>query len=171
MKILLTFMLVMAGLCSGFSQSDSLKKFSEPDKKFIPGFNYHLQVQHLDISPILAWNLTKRFQPGVGLNFLYYYRNSQYLHKTSYGVNLFARYYTTKSTFFHAEYLFANIPYRNELDYEYSRVYTADFFLGGGYRQPLSKKLYSYFTGLVNLTDKANSPFEDRILFKAGLTF
>jgi hypothetical protein len=156
----------------GQNAEDSTHALKKNKLKYIsPGFNYHLQISHIDVAPIISMRISSKVYAGGGINYLYYYRNSERVNKNSFGVNLFSRVFASKSLFAHVEYLYSNIPYRNKLIYEFDRVYVANVFIGGGYMQPISDSIRGYFTVLVDLTHSENSPYENKILFKAGLTF
>lgn len=135
------------------------------------GFNYHLQISHLDISPIVVFPLNKRVQVGFGLNYLYHYRNSTRVGKSSLGGNIFSRVFVHKNIYTHVEYLYSDVAYLNQLIYEFHRVKKADFFVGAGYRQPISDRTNGFLTLLVNLNHSEESPYKNLILLKAGITF
>jgi hypothetical protein len=169
---LLMVIIFCAFTATAFSQSTgdpTLKKISAQNISF--GFNYHLQISHLDIAPVLILPVKEKIHAGFGLNYLYHYRNSIREGKSSLGFNFFSRVFITKNIFGHAEYLYSDVAYLNVLVYEYYRIKKADFFIGGGYRQPITDKTDAYLTLLVNLNNSDESPYKNRILFKAGLTF
>ena len=150
--------------------NDSVSKKSF--KKLIrPGFNYHLQISHLDIAPFVGIALTDRIQTGAGLNYLYHYRNSIRKGKSSFGFNLFSKVFITPRIFTHVEYLYSDVAYLNQLIYEYTRVRKADLFIGGGYIQPLSDNLVCYLMALYNINHSNESPYKNRVLIKAGIMF
>lgn len=152
------------------SASDSLPSKTFRNKPAF-GFNYHLQISHLDIAPIVVIPIHKRVEMGFGVNYLYHYRNSIRLGKSSIGANIFSRVYVNRNIYSHVEYLYSDVAYLNKLVYEYTRVRKADVFLGAGYRQPVSDKIFAYLTVLVNVNQLPESPYKNLILFKAGLTF
>jgi hypothetical protein len=169
--LIIVFLGMIAGtaFCQNTSDTAANKKFSKENISF--GFNYHLQVSHLDIAPILVIPIKEKIYVGCGINYLYHYRNSLRKGKSSMGFNVFSRFFFMKNIYGHAEYLYSDVAYLNLLVYEYYRVRKADFFLGGGYRQPITDKTDAYLTLLVNLNHSAESPYKNTILFKAGLTF
>ncbi|MBO9701116.1 MAG: hypothetical protein J7604_12970 [Sporocytophaga sp.] len=135
------------------------------------GFNYHLQLQHIDVAPVIFYRLNDRVDVGVGLNYLYYYRNDKSENNSAFGTNIFTRVYFLKNFFLHLEYLYCNVPYRNDLNFEYRRVYITNLFSGLGYRQPITSKVDSYFLGLIDLTHRDESPYKNLIIVKLGISF
>ncbi|MBX9851818.1 MAG: hypothetical protein K2X86_08675 [Cytophagaceae bacterium] len=115
--------------------------------------------------------MTNRIQTGIGLNYLYHYRNSIRKGKSSFGVNIFSKVFITPKIFTHAEYLYSDVAYLNQLIYEYTRVRKADIMVGGGYMQPLSDNIVCYLMALYNINHSTESPYKNRILLKAGLMF
>ena len=157
---------------STFAQGES----DSTEKKFLRnniffGFNYHLQISYLDIAPIVEVSINKKIHVGAGVNYLYYYRNSLRIGKTSIGANVFTRIFFTKNVYNHVEYLYSEVPYLNKLIYEYHNVKKGDFYVGGGYKQPFSNRIHGFFTLLVNLSKTPESPYNNLILLKAGATF
>ncbi|MFN3404800.1 MAG: hypothetical protein ACK40G_11930 [Cytophagaceae bacterium] len=135
------------------------------------GLNYHLQLSHLDIAPVIVIPFSEKLHAGGGLNYLYYYRNSIRTNTSTIGFNLFTRIFPHKNIFTHLEYMYSNVAYRNEYVYEYSRVYIASLFAGGGYRQPFTDKLDGYLYLLADLTHRPESPYKNLLVLKAGITF
>lgn len=172
-QVLIFFLLFTVSARSfGQASPDSLRK-SQIKKTFSisPGINYHLQISHIDFAPVLVFKNDTRFEPGCGLNYLYYYRNSIRKGKSSYGFNLFTRYYLFPHIFLHGEYLLSDVAYLNQLVYEYHRVRKADFFAGAGLKQPVTDKTDAYLTILVNVNHSPESAYKNLILFRAGITF
>lgn len=171
-NILLIFVLSLSTLGCVFGQNDSIvniDKGSGGNIKF--GFNYHLQLQHIDLAPIVFYRINNRVDAGVGLNYLYYYRNNDSGNRRALGTNIFTRVYFLRNFFLHLEYLYCNVPYRNDLNFEYSRVYIANFFSGLGYRQPVTSKVESYIYGLIDLTHRDESPYKNLVVVKLGISF
>jgi len=157
---------------SAFSQGDSIVSENNDGKRNIGfGFNYHLQISNLDVAPIVFYRLHKRLDVGLGLNYLYYYRKGERENTSAYGSNIFTRAYFVKDFFLHLEYLYSNVAYRNDLNFEFKRVYIANFFTGLGYRQPVTSKVDSYLSCLVDLTHRNESPYKNLIVVKFGMSF
>jgi hypothetical protein len=152
----------------GRSQDNSSKS---DISRISPGINYHLQISHFDFAPVIYYKIREKIYTGGGINYLYHFRNSQRKGKSSFGVNVFTRVFLHPNIFTHAEYLYADVAYLNQLVYEYYRVRKGDFFLGGGYRQPITEKTDAYLMILVNPNRTNESPYKNLILFKAGLSF
>src|SRR5690554_6123712 len=123
------FLIVQSGIIKTFAQEAKLSYVEEEKmvkEKPSPGINFHLQLSHLDLSPIFIFPLTEKIHLGGGINYLYYYRRGHERSGTSsYGLNLFSRYYITKHIFAHAEYLYFNTAYRNNLTFNYHRINVA----------------------------------------------
>jgi hypothetical protein len=135
------------------------------------GLNYHLQISHADFLPVLNYKFNRYLDAGVGGQYVYYFRSTQRDGKSSYGFNVYSRIYPVKSLFVHAEYLYSNVPYINKRIYEFERVYVSNFLGGIGFRQPITDRVDTYFTGLFDFTHSENSVYGSKILFRIGVTF
>ena len=165
------FLLLSAQVfCQG--SIDSTFKSNEPASLTInPGFNYNLQFSHLDLNPNLSYHLKPWLQPGLGLNYLYYYRHSERKGTSSMGFDVFTNLYINKFIYAHAEYLFSNVAYLNKLDYKFTRVNIVNYFIGVGYRQNISNNKYANLNLLFDLNHTENSPYKNKFLLKIGFTF
>ncbi len=169
---LLILILSISFIGSAFGQNDSVVNINKsPGGNIKAGFNYHLQLQHIDVAPIIFYRLNKRVDAGIGLNYLYYMKSDNSESNSAYGTNIFTRIYFLKKFFLHLEYLYSNVPYRNDLNFEYRRVYIANFFSGLGYRQPLTSKVDSYLFALVDLTHRDESAYKNLVVVKLGISF
>jgi len=171
-NVLVVLFLSISARGNVFGQEDSIAAIDKGLKGHIKGgFNYHLQLQHVDVAPVIFYKLNNRVDAGVGLNYLYYYGKDHTENTSAYGTNFFTRVYLLKNLFLHLEYLYCNVPYRNDLNFEYHRVYITNFFSGIGYRQPLTSKVDSYLFALVDLTHRDESPYKNLIVVKLGISF
>ncbi|WP_028980112.1 hypothetical protein [Sporocytophaga myxococcoides] len=171
-NILVILLLSISFIESAIGQNDSAASFNKGQRGHIKfGFNYHLQLKHIDVAPVIFYSLNNRVDAGVGLNYLYYFRNDDSENNSAFGTNIFTRVYFLKNFFLHLEYLYCNVPYRNDLNFEYRRVYITNFFSGLGYKQPITSKVDSYLLGLVDLTHRDESPYKNLIVIKLGISF
>ncbi|MBI3232938.1 MAG: hypothetical protein HYZ42_02675 [Bacteroidetes bacterium] len=157
--------LLFAFTQSANSQTDSQNYFL---KIHSIGFDYQLQINHLDVSPQL-WIMKKdKIETAVDLHALYYYHNSDRVKKMAYGAGLTLRYNFTQNFYSQLSYQNLNIPIRQTLDMSFGRAWKADFLLGLGYKQSITNKCTAQLTALYNLNYKAYSPYESNIIVKAG---
>ena len=119
----------------------------------------------IDVSPVIGYRVTERFEAGLGFTYKYYKYKDYYVDLntgTSYdlksnilGGSVFGRYHITESIFAHAEY--ETLNYRYEDYYSYGGSILSDkrtavinsIFIGGGYRQPISERVILLYHGPV----------------------
>lgn len=135
------------------------------------GINYHLQIRHIDFAPVVFYRFNKGVEAGIGVNYLFNFSKDDLENTHVYGANVFARGYFLRNFFLHLEYLYTDVPYRNDLNFELRRVNIASFFMGLGYRQALTSKVDSYLFCLADLTYREESPYKNLLLLKLGLSF
>ncbi|MFN6943524.1 MAG: hypothetical protein ACK4ND_01150 [Cytophagaceae bacterium] len=165
-----SLVILLTYLYLGQASANDTIRYSNP-KKFTPGFNYNLQLAYFEISPTINFPVHKRVSPGIGLNYIHYYRTGHLQGRNSMAANIFTRIYASDNIFFHTEYLFSRVPYLHELTYEFYPVSTSSFFIGAGYRQLLYKDYYAYLTVLADLAHTPYSAFRNKILFRLSFTF
>lgn len=171
LRIIIVLQFTLFSILVSNGQSDSASSGKSFKSRISPGINYHLQLSHFDFSPVVYIDLTERIQLGGGINYLYHIRNIERKGKSSFGVNLFSRAFIHPQIFTHIEYLYSDVAYLNLLIYEYHRVRKGDFFLGAGYKQPISEKTDAYLMVLVNPNQTKESPYKNLVLLRAGLSF
>jgi hypothetical protein len=138
-------------------------------------------VTIIDVSPMASYRVTDKFHVGLGLTYMYYkdtYYTPDYS-ASSYGVNIFSRYFIWRDLFAHVEYAPLYVNYYDYYDNGsggYYRVKKAawahDFLVGGGYRQVIGEKAYMSLMVLWNLNETYFSPYRNpiiRIGFGVGL--
>lgn len=140
-------------------------------KPYALGFDYHLQINHLDISPQLYILQYKNIEGLVGLHTLYYFNNTDRQGKLSYGAGATVRYFFNKNIYTQVSYQYLNIPIWQVLDMTYTRAMKADIFAGIGYRQEFSKHWHAQLTAMYNVNYKDYSPYESKVLLKAGFVY
>ena len=180
---LLTFSLLWFTQTHASAQnSDNRPENSFMDRVFFGG-GLGLQFGTLtliDVSPVVGYRITERFEAGLGFTYKYYKYNDYYVDLntgTSYdlksdilGGSVFGRYHITESIFAHAEY--ETLNYRYEDYYSYGGNIMSDkrtaiinsFFIGGGYRQHISEGSYFFIMALWNLNDGGMSPYSNPVL-------
>ena len=162
--------------------NSDVKKSNFTDNIFFGG-GLGLQFGNLtmiDISPVIGYRVTPKFETGIGLTYKYYrYKDYYFDYSTGIGYDLksnilggsvFARYHILENVFAHAEF--------EHLRYNYDDYYTSggslwtesrianinSFFVGGGYRQKISQGSYFFIMALWNLTEDALSPYSNPVL-------
>ena len=134
-------------------------------------------VTILDIAPMASYRVTEKFHAGLGFTYMYY-KDTRYTpdySASSYGFNIFTRYFIWRDLFAHVEYAPLNVGY---YDYDASgrwvksSVWVHDILLGGGYRQRISDRASVNLMVLWNVNESFYSPYSNpiiRIGFGIGL--
>ena len=150
--------------------------------KLVFGGGFGLQFGTLtlvDLSPVVGYRVTERFETGIGLTYKYY-RYKDYWRDASgrgydlksniLGGSVYVRYHILKNVFAHAEF--------EQLQYRYTQFYNtgtgisreketaniSSMFIGGGLKQPISQHSYFFIMALWNLTESTMSPYNNPIL-------
>jgi hypothetical protein len=159
--------------CTAFAQDE---KPSTPirDRLFFGG-NLGLQFgssTYIDVSPLIGYQITEKFQAGVGLTYIYYKTKNPYYgnYETSiYGGRVFSRYYFLENVFGHAECEILNMDAPNEMNTELVRRNVMSVMAGGGYAQPIGQNAAILLMVLYNFTEDQYSPYTNPI-FRVGIT-
>ncbi|GAP42677.1 hypothetical protein TBC1_11809 [Lentimicrobium saccharophilum] len=169
-----------------FSEADA-QEFTKNKEKFSDNlfFGGGLGLQFgtltlIDLSPIVGYRVTEKFETGLGLTYKYYRYKDYYidyytgisydLKSNILGGSVFARYHILDNVFAHAEF--------ESLRYNYTSYYSSgtgllsepataiinSLFVGGGYRQRISQGSYFYIMALWNLNQDALSPYDNPVL-------
>lgn len=183
------------------SKSDSSDNIFKDNKKFDPrrmvyggnfGASFSSDYTFVDLSPLVGYRFTDRFQAGVGGTYLYsrvvyYYANPQTgaieafpLSSSIYGARMYGEYDIFKDLlsgndrlFGHAEVEGLNVSYYPNGD-PYAptqRTWIGNYFVGGGYRQALGRRSFVNITVLYNLNYNVNrdiSPYSSPWVFRIG---
>ena len=142
-------------LCSlwGFSQESSgFSKFK--DKLFFGGglgANFGTQT-FISLTPVAGYNITKRWQAGVGATYQYYSYRDLNFQTSLYGGSVFTRYFILRDLFAVAETEALN----GQFQVNGERSTAVNVNVGGGYVARLGGVAGLVITGLYNLN--ANSP-------------
>ena len=120
----------------------------------------------IDVSPLIGYRITDKLGAGITATYKYYrFRTNIGDYTTSiYGGGLFGRYLITENLFAHAEYEILNGPWR----FDDERYNITSILIGGGYRQPLSDRIFLNLLVLWNINDSADSPYNNPII-RAGV--
>ncbi len=185
--------------CAGFAANASAQKDSTESyrpysmdndmgtfwDRIVFGGNLGLQFGTstiIDVSPIIGYKLTPKVLTGIGIKYLYYKTQYQYLYQNvvitqsyssnTYGGSLFGRFYVTDNFFAHVEYEVLNMDVPNDLNYyaDYMRSNVTSFFVGGGYSQPLGTNASMGIALLYNLTEEKYTPYPNPII-RVGFGF
>lgn len=184
--LLMTFIFAsVSTLAQDYSQTPETRFI---DKLFFGG-GLGLQFGTLtliDVSPIIGYRVTEKFETGLGFTYKYYRYKDYYIdYSTGIGYDLksniiggsvFARYHIFENVFAHVE--FERLHYRYDDYYNtgaglQSDRITANFnsiFVGGGYRQRISKGSYFFIMALWNINEGALSPYSNPVL-RMGMVF
>lgn len=179
----LLFIFVFASVSCHAQDYRQTPKERFSDKIFVGG-GLGLQFGTLtliDVSPIIGYRVTEKFETGLGFTYKYYKYKDYYaigsdLKSNILGGSVFARYHIFENVFAHVE--FERLHYRYD-DYYNSGAglqsdrITANFnsiFVGGGYRQRISKGSYFFIMALWNINEGALSPYSNPVL-RMGMVF
>ncbi len=129
------------------------------------GLNFGTQT-YIEISPIVGYKITDRFSAGLGLKYIYYKYNDDYLNYSTniYGGGPFARYFVLEGLFIHTEFEVLNLEVPDPLSYRYYRANITSVFLGGGYRQMIGNSSSLDILLLYNINESRNSPYQNPII-------
>jgi hypothetical protein len=138
-------------------------------------------VTIIEVSPQASYRVTESFHAGLGFTYNYYkdtYYTPDYS-ASSYGCNIFGRYFIWQDLFAHVEYAPLYVNYYEYYDNGsggYYRVKGAswahDFLIGGGYRQMIGDRASMNLMLLWNVNESYFSPYRNpiiRIGFGVGL--
>ena len=129
------------------------------------GGNLGLQfgnVTIIDVSPIVGYKVTEKFSIGIGAKYQYInYRDYNYSFNV-YGGSIFGRYNISDYLFAHVEYEVLNMP--SIVNMNDIRTNVSSLFVGGGYRQKISKNSSFNIMGLWNLNESLESPYTNPII-------
>jgi hypothetical protein len=172
------FILAVAGSVFGQGEANSLK--GTPFKERIVtgggmGLGFGSGQDFFSISPVIGYQITRKLMAGTG--FTYRYTNYKYYKPSiklkDYGVNPFARFTVYRNIFLQTEYEYLNYEFPLSVR-ETTRKGFGSFLAGGGFIQPLGKKVGLYFMALYNFSYKTPrlgeySPYDSPLVIRAGI--
>ncbi len=128
---------------------------------------------YLELSPIIAYQVTPAFHVGTRFTYSYSKYTNPYGYKHDYhdlGMSIFSRYHFLKFLFLHAEFEELSAQYYLPDDSK-TRRWVPGLFLGGGLYQHMGTA-YMHIALLFNVLDSEYSPYTNpiiRIGFGVGL--
>lgn len=176
MKIFLLSVLMLLFFFSSMAQSpsDERKKGFKKEMLFV-GANLNLgfvnRSFNIGINPEVGYSLTRWLDAGIAANFNYFSQNASEFssiryRNINYGAGIFTRIWPVNFLFLQAqpEYNFINSAQKNVLTQQAAKYkYDAGSLLVGiGYGSRLIGSSYSYFTLMVDVLQKPNSPYRDQ---------
>ncbi|MFH1004471.1 MAG: hypothetical protein V1781_03105 [Bacteroidota bacterium] len=161
---LFTYCLLFATYC--FSQdftppkpSKEKEPFWSKDKIYFGGGLGLLfgTVTFVNVSPIIGYNITKRYSAGLGITYIYFSDRSSIpaYSQNIYGGNIFNRFMLFDFLFAHAEYELLN----GDWLYNTERFYINNMWVGGGLCQQSGNSSLCVMV-LWNLLDSPYSPIK-----------
>ncbi|MBT3242473.1 MAG: hypothetical protein HN352_04935 [Bacteroidetes bacterium] len=179
-KICFFISLWLCHLSSHAQYWDAQEEESLRDRVFFGGsFGARLgTVTHLDLSPLIAYRLTKKLSVGTGAVFQYLAdrRYAEPYNTGIYGAKLFGDYKLLQSVFAHSEIEILN------LDSEYygdpvirnieasPRFWNTAVFVGGGYQLNIGSRSSVMVLVLWNINQSTESPYKNPVL-RLGFNF
>lgn len=153
------------------TESGRPKRF-EKERVFVGG-NVGLQfgtATFLDVSPLVGYRITDRFQAGVGCTYQYFrYRAPAYVFETNvYGARVFSRYFFVENFFAHSEYEVLNLEAFDIFPSQ--RVNVGSLLAGGGYIQRWGRNSGVMIMILYNFTESYYTPYQNPII-RVGMMF
>ncbi|MCF8227516.1 MAG: hypothetical protein K9G58_01890 [Bacteroidales bacterium] len=183
MKKRFHFLFVCTGIFLFFLNTGNIRgQGYDKDNRWLIGGGLGAQfgtITLIEVSPTVAYRVTDRFIPGIGLTYQYYkinYDNGPDYETNIYGGSAYARYYLFRDFFAHAEFMLLSYE-RYELDqqsgsWDLKRVTYPTALIGGGYRAWIGRNAAATITVLYNLNETIDSPYTNpivRIGFQVGL--
>jgi hypothetical protein len=119
----------------------------------------------VDLSPMVGYNVTDKFQIGVGAIYNFYsYKYNNYRYSVNfYGGRVFARYFVLQNVYLQAGYDEINRDDPNSYKPN-ARIWIENILVGGGLRYPVSDNIFCLASALWNLNDTPLSPYPNPII-------
>ncbi len=155
-------------------QTNSLKGVPFKDRVYFGG-GLGLQfgsVTYVEVSPIIGYRVTKKLNAGVGLKYIYWKYDDDFLkysyESSIYGGSVFSSYYFIPNLFGHVEFEMINLEVPANVsstgEYKLKRDWIANTFVGGGYAQPLGGRSAIMIMLLWNLTEEQYTPYSNPVI-------
>ncbi|HSV76755.1 MAG TPA: hypothetical protein VLH37_06960 [Bacteroidales bacterium] len=170
----LCFLLAAFGLKAQEIEEPDVRDLTIRERFFVGGFiglQFGTQTA-INISPIAGFRFTNRLSAGVGGTYQYY--NDRFFGRSFtthvYGYSLFTRFNVIPRAFLQAEFEQLSLQSREEriLDQPGERIWETNWFLGAGYRQPLSENVWFNVMVLYNFNENSQAYFQNPI-FRFGI--
>ncbi len=123
----------------------------------------------IDVSPVIGYKVTPKFHPGIRLTYQYLSYRTTAAQTYRYGGSAFVRFFIIEGIYAQAEAEALNIEWYNQSRGEY-RLWTENYFVGGGYFQKMGKRAGMYITVLWNLNETIYSPYSNPVI-RMGFVF
>jgi hypothetical protein len=177
-KIILFFIILAIAYLNSYKAKaqyfeNPKQKQSIRDKLFFGG-GIGLQfgsITQIEVSPVIGYKVSERFQPGISLTYSYYKNNyySPPIDYSTFGGSLFARFFIFEGLFAQGEAEALNVE-----DFTYypetQRVWIGNYLIGGGYFQKLGNRGGMYILVLWNLNETVLTPYSNPVI-RLGFTF
>ena len=168
-------LLIASPLFGQAAQERDVKEMKVRERIFVGGFiglQFGTQTA-INISPLAGYRITNRLSAGIGGTYQYYNDRlipGQFNITHVYGYSFFTRFRIIPRAFLHAEYEKLNLS-STRVGPEFSpgtRIWEENYFLGGGYRQPLSDRVSLNIMLLYNFNKETNAYYQNPI-FRFGI--
>lgn len=139
------------------------------------GLGFSSAQDYFSVSPVVGYMLTTRLMAGTG--FTYRYTRYKYyvpaIKLNDYGLNPFVRFTVYKNIFLQTEYEYLNYEFPATVNETTRREFTS-FLAGGGFIQPLGRRVGLFLMALYNFSYKTPmqgdySPYNSPIVIRAGI--
>lgn len=157
-NVLFIVMLLTSSL--GYAQDS---KENSRDKWYTGGgvnFSAGNQFIAIGLNPILGYHFTEKISGGVGATASFII--TDFYTDKFYGANVFGRYNITNELFAQSEFHMTNVLDRLTVVGEEileSRVWSPQWFVGGGYRSSVGNNMFVNITVLWDVIEDENSPY------------
>ncbi len=141
------------------------------DRLFVGG-NLGLQFgsyTYVEVAPLTGIHLTNFFDVGIGGIYTYSKNSLTNFTNQIYGANAFAQLLVIKPVMLHVQIETVNSGIYN-LSGDISRQWFQSVLVGGGIRQPISERSYSFILILWDLNEGYNTPYQNPVI-KVGFVF
>jgi hypothetical protein len=179
---LLTFLMLFIIPFGVMADDDPDVRDLRTRERIMVGGNLGLQLSNINtmfvVSPTIAYRLTNRITPGVGLTYQYYRSTgwgslSGFTSVTHmWGGSFFTRYSFTRQIFAHVEAealnLDSQMAWRTDPDRN-ARFWEYNYFVGGGYRAPLGPRANLNMMILYNLNGEKSMVYFQNPIFRFGI--
>jgi len=136
------------------------------------GGNLSLQLgsyTYVEVSPLAGIHITPFLDLGTGATYTYARDSYSGFTNQIYGANVFTQLQLFKPIVAHVQAELINSGVYN-LAGDFSREWFQSLLIGGGLKQQVGKKSYSFLLLLWNLNQQYNSPYQNPVI-KVGFIF
>jgi len=181
LRFIICMLLVIVAIQSSGQGKDNSLKGTPFKERIVPGggfgFGFSSSQDYFSLSPSIGYMLTARLMAGTGFT----YRFTKYKFYTpalklkDYAANPFLRFIVYRNIFLQTEYEYLNYEFPVSAS-ETIREDFGSFMAGGGFIQPIGKKLGLYVMALYNFSYKTPvagdySPYNSPLVVRAGVNY